>query len=102
MVHKKDEHVGIDISASKGGLKFLRWLIPLLISCGLIGGGVRADMVNSDRITSIEEIVNNNTLEINGQSIKLDNYIAQLVEMKEDLKETRATSERILLVLTRK
>lgn len=96
----------IKLEATKGFMPMLKKLIPYIISAGLLGGsgGVVAkdiDDLNS-RVTRIEQTVADNTLEISGQQIDLKNYKAQLVDMREDIKETRAATQQILIILTKK
>jgi hypothetical protein len=100
MTARKDER--IELSASKGALAWVKWAVGILISCGLVGGGIAQDNKLDDRVIKLEETVNNNTIEISGAKIDLKNYSAQLVSMNADIKETRATTQQILLILTKR
>jgi hypothetical protein len=100
MTPRKDEH--IEVTASKGALSFIRWLLPLFLSTlTLTGGGAVANDLNK-RVQTLEEIVTNNTIEINGQSIELKNYNARIIELQEDIRESRTDIKQILIILQKK
>lgn len=102
----KHNEESIQLKATKGGLSFLRWLIPLLLSGGLITGGGKVlasdmDVLNA-RVDKIEQAVTDNTLEINGQNVKLSEYDARFVELQKDVRETRNDTKQILIILTKR
>lgn len=103
-IKKNEEH--IELKATKGGLSFLRWLIPFLLTGSILGTGGRvvANDLNSldDRVSKLEETISANSIELNGQKIRLNEYEAKLVEMKTDIRETREDTKQILIILTKK
>jgi hypothetical protein len=99
----RDEH--IEVKASKGSLSFIRWLLPFLLSAGLLGSGkVIANDIGdlNSRVTKIEHTVNDNSIELNGTIIKLSEYNARLVELKEDIRDTRQDIKQILIILQKR
>jgi len=103
---KKDEHLGFEINASRGSLSWLKWLIPVLIASGIFSGTViRANermVMMEDRISTIEQTVASDNINVAGQSIQLKNYDMQLVELKEGQKVLTSDVKQILLLLTHK
>jgi hypothetical protein len=99
---KVQEHIGIDVNATKGSLQFLKWLIPLILGSGLLGGGIAQDSKLDGRISSLESIVQSNTIELNGSKIELKNFTMQIEELREDAKATRSDVKQILIILTKR
>lgn len=92
----------ISLTATKGSLSFLRWLIPLFLGGGLVGGGIAQDSKLDGRMTKLEQIVSDNSIELNGQKIKLSEYDARIVEMRADIKVTQADVKQILIILQKR
>lgn len=99
MVARKES---ISLSGTKFGFGFLKWFIPLLLGGSIITGGAKYDEMIEKRFAIIEENCFSNQLDLKGTKIKLENYDIQFREMKEDIRETRKTSEQILIILTKR
>ena len=100
---KSDEH--IEVKASKGTLSFVKWLLPFLLSAGLLGSGeVIANDINdlNSRVTKMEQMVADNTVELNGQKVRLSEYDARFIELQKDVRETREDTKQILIILTKR
>lgn len=96
----------IKLEATKGFMPMLKKLIPYIVSVSLLGGsgGIMANDINelNSRLLKIEQVVADNTLEINGQKIELKNYNARIVELQEDVRESRNDIKQILIILQKK
>lgn len=96
----------IKLEATKGFMPMLKKLIPYIVGVSLLGssGGVMANDINelNSRILKIEQVVANNTLEINGQAVRLNEYDARFVELQKDVRETREDTKQILIILTKR
>lgn len=95
----------ISLTATKGFMPLIRKVVPYLLTCTFLGGSgvVASDMSDlNSRVTKIEQTVSDNSVEINGTVIRLNNYDARLVDMKDDLRITRESTERILIILTKR
>lgn len=88
--------------ATKGSLAFLRWLIPLLLSGGLFTGGTVVANGLDKRVESLELTVGENSIELNGQKIELKNYNARIVDLQNDMRESRSDIKQILIILQKK
>lgn len=96
----------IKLETTKGFMPMLKKLIPYIISAGLLGGsgGVMAKDIGelNRRVTQLEETVGANSIELNGQKIELKNYNARIVELQEDVRESRNDIKQILIILQKK
>lgn len=96
----------IKLEATKGFMPMLKKLIPYIIGVALLSGsgGSLAQDINQlqDRVTQLEETVGANSIELNGQKIELKNYNARIVELSEDMRETRSDIKQILIILQKK
>ena len=104
MTPRKDDH--IELIASSGFMTILKKLMPWLLSGGILtGSGVAVANDRSDfnsRLSNVEEAVNNNTIELNGTTIRMNQYDARILEVMDDLKTTRNDVKQILIILTKR